>query len=238
MGCDVDFYLLKRDVLVAKFIELEKNDDDYIFFKNYLIEKNIIEGNTYSKTDANILIQKIKTDTLLLKRDELYYIRSYIFEVSVGIKKYGYIPEDKRFVKKMKQFGFELIHEISHGCASLFLLSLGDSESVDYSSWNYDERDRMNLKKEEFLRELDYIILLHSKIQLRECDDLDKKNELIGTINNLEKNELLKNIVESHFDTAMEDEKLMNNSWTILFNARELTKKVETVEDGIIILDS
>lgn len=138
----------------------------------------------------------------------------------------------------MHEFGFELIHDISHGCASLFLISLGDSESLDYSSWNYDERDRMNLERDEFIRELEYIMLLHSKIQLIECDNLDEKNELIVTIENLEKNELLNNVVESHFDSAMKDERLMNNSESILFNAVELSKKIENIKDGIVIFYS
>ncbi|SEN55279.1 hypothetical protein SAMN05444671_1813 [Flavobacterium sp. CF108] len=235
MGCHVDFYLLKRDILKAKFIELEKEEDKYAFFRNYLIEKNTNEGNTYSATDASIIIQKVKEDTLLLNRDELSDIKNYIYEVSVG---YGYNPENERFVKKMHEFGFELIHDISHGCASLFLLSLGDSESVDYSSWNYDERDRTNLERDEFTRELEYIMLLHSKIQLNECDNLDEKNELIVTIENLEKNELLNNVVESHFDSAMEDERLLNNSESILFNAVELIRKIENIRDGIVIFYS
>ncbi|MBJ2123254.1 hypothetical protein JC605_03000 [Flavobacterium sp. IB48] len=226
---------MKRDILRAKFIELEKEEDKYAFFRNYLIEKNIKEGNTYSSTDASIIIQKVKEDTLLLNRHELSDIKNYIYEVSVG---YSYNPENEIFIRKMREFGFELIHDISHGCASLFLLSLGDSESVDYSSWNYDERDRMNLKREEFIQELDYIILLHSKIQLNECDNLDEKNELIATIENLEKNELLYSVIESHFDSAMEDEKLVNNSESILFNAVELNRKIENTKDGIIILYS
>ncbi|KOP40062.1 hypothetical protein DBB36_09500 [Flavobacterium sp. WLB] len=235
MGCHVDFYLLKRDILKAKFIELEKEEDKYAFFRNYLIEKNIKEGDTYSATDASIIIQKVKEDTLLLNRDELNDIKNYIYEVSVG---WGYNPENERFVKKMHEFGFELIHDISHGCASLFLLSLGDSESVDYSSWNYDERDRMNIERDEFTRELEYIMLLHSKIQLNECDNLDEKNELIVTIENLEKNELLNNVVESHFDSAMEDERLVSNSESILFNAVELSRKIENIRDGIVIFYS
>ncbi|WP_343696431.1 hypothetical protein [Flavobacterium sp.] len=237
MGCYVDFYLLKRDILTAKFIELEKEEDKYTFFRNYLIEKNIKEGNTYSATDASIIIQKVKEDTLLLNRDELSDVKNYIYEVSIGYRQ-GYNPEDERFVKKMHEFGFELIHDISHGCASLFLISLGDSESLDYSSWNYDERDRMNLERDEFIRELEYIMLLHSKIQLIECDNLDEKNELIVTIENLEKNELLNNVVESHFDSAMKDERLMNNSESILFNAVELSKKIENIKDGIVIFYS
>lgn len=235
MGHHVDFYLLKRDTLTAKFIELEKEKDEFAFFKNYLIEKNIIEGNTYSATDASIIIQKVKEDTLLLNRDELSDIKNYIHEVSVG---YGYNPEDERFVKKMLEFGFELIHDISHGCASLFLLSLGDSESVNYSGWNYDERDSANLEREEFTRELEYIMLLHSKMQLKGCDNLVEKNGLIVTIENLEKNELLTNVVESHFDSAMKDENLVNNSESILFNAVELSRKIENTRDGIIILYS
>jgi hypothetical protein len=235
MGCHVDFYLLKRDILKAKFIELEKEGDRYVFFRNYLIEKNINEGNTYSATDASIIIQKVKEDTLLLNRDELSDIKNYIYEVSVG---YSYDPEDERFVKKMREFGFELIHDISHGCASLFLISLGDSESLDYSSWNYDERDRMNLERDEFSQELEYIMLLHSKIQLNECDNLNEKNKLIVTIENLEKNELLNNVVESHFDSVMKDERLMNNSESILFNAVELSRKIENIKDGIVIFYS
>jgi hypothetical protein len=237
MGCDVGFYILKRDILTTKFIEVEK-EEEFVFFNQVIAKRNIIEGNTYSKTNASVIIQKIKNDTLLLTHDELSHIEDYIYEISVGIEKYGYNPEDQRFVEKMKQFGFELIHFISHGCASLFLLSLGDSESVDYSSWNYDLRDRMNLTKEEFLKELDYIVLLHSKIQLMECDNLDEKNELITIIKNLEKEELLKSVVESHFDTAIENERLVNESSSILFNALKLIKKVETVEDGVIILYS
>ncbi len=237
MGCHVDFYILKREILAAKFIEVEK-EEEFIFFSNYLVEQNIIEGYIYSKTDASVIIQKIKTDTLLLKRDELSHIKSYIYEISVGMKNHYYDPEDQRFVEKMKQFGFELIHEISHGCASLFLLSLGDSESIDYSSWDYDLRDRMNLTKEEFIKELDYIVLLHSKIELMKCDDLNEKKELITVIENLEKDELLKNVVESHFDSAIENERLVNESSSILSNALRLIRKVETVEDGIIILDS
>ncbi|MHC0444122.1 hypothetical protein ACWA1F_01860 [Flavobacterium sp. 3-218] len=239
MGCHVDFYLLKRDVLTAKFIELEKEEDSYVFFKNHLVEQNTINGDTYSKTDADVIIQKIKTDTFLLTFHELDRIKSYIYEVSVGMEKMGYYaPEDPRFVDKMKEFGFELMHKISHGCASFFLLSLGDSESVDYSSWNYDERDRMNLKRDEFIQELEYIILLHSRIQLNECDDLNEKKELILTIKSLGKNELLKNTVESHFESAMDNERLINESSSILFNAIELSKNAKSIDDDIVIFYS
>lgn len=237
MGLRLEFYILKRDILRTMFNKLEK-EDNFISFQNYIIEKQIEQQRVNHKTYSNIIIEKIKTNTLLLRREEIGDIKDYIYNESVGRKNLDYNNEDIRFVERMKQFGFELIHEISHGCASTFFINFGDSDSFASPTWDDEERDSINLTNEEFKKKLDYMILINTRIQVNDCNDIDDKTELISTIKNLEKNDLLRNVVESHFESAIEDENLTNNSWSILSNAVKLYKKVENINDGIVILDS
>lgn len=237
MGLRLEFYILKREALRTMFNKLEK-EDNFISFHNYIIEKQIEQQRENHKTYSNIIIEKIKTNTLLLKRDEIDDIKDYIYNESVGMKNLDYNNEDIRFVEKMQEFGFELIHEISHGCASTFFLNFGDSDSFAYPSWDDEERDNINLKIGEFKKRLDYMILMNTRIQLNDCTNIDDKTKLISTIKNLEENDVLRDVVESHFASAIKDENLVNNSWSILSNTVELYKKAENISDGIVILNS
>lgn len=235
MGFDIDFYRLNRETFKEKFLKLEKSDE-FLSFNNFIEQENISEQRTYFKTDAAVIIQKIKEDSLLLKRYELDDILDYIYENAVGKGFSSYETDDERFINLLKQFGFELVHEISRGCASFFALNLGDSDVLQgYEFWDEGERDSVNLKKEEFLSKLDYILLLHAKLQLKDIESEAEKNEFLAIIDDLEKNELLNKAVQNDIESALKDEKLKDNSWLIFYHAKKLKSKFEKIDDDVAI---
>ncbi|MFD1605076.1 hypothetical protein ACFSJW_00625 [Flavobacterium artemisiae] len=235
MGFDIDFYRLNRETLKERFQKLEESDE-CLSFANYIEQVNIAEKRTYFKTDADLIIQKIKEDSLLLKSYELDDLLDYIYETAVGKGFSSYETDDERFVSLSKQFGFELIHEISRGCASVFALNMGDSDVLKgYEFWDKGNRHSVNLKKDEFLNKLDYIILLHAKLQLLDAESEADKNEFSAIIDTLENNELLKKVVENDLESALRDEKQKDNSWSIFYNVNELKSKFGKIDDDVAI---
>lgn len=190
MGRDTDFYIMNKEKVREKlYPDIISSDKFTESFKDFIIRRNSIFGNDYNTNYENI-IEKAKSDINNILPSELFELTYWFGEI-------GYDYENK---------GIELLYNLNGTTAYSFMFQYGNFK--DYYPLNElnEVWSGKSVNPNDFIRFLDYMILLMGKIVISKIDNseyglMDSEKEYINKLTDNYKDEkLLQEIIDSEFE--------------------------------------
>jgi hypothetical protein len=190
MGRDTDFYILNKEKVREKlYPDIISPDKFTESFKNFIIRRKSICGDEYNTNYDNI-IEKVKSDINTILPSELFELIYWFEEIE-----YEYTAK-----------GIEFLYNLHGITAYSFMFQYGNFTNY-YPLDELDEgNDGHSVNPKDFIRFLDYMILLMgkivmSKIDSSEYDLTNSKKEYISKVADSYKDEkLLQQIIDSEFE--------------------------------------
>jgi hypothetical protein len=190
MGRDTDFYIMNKEkVREELYPDIISSDKFTESFKNFIIRRKSICGNDYNTNYENI-IKKAKSDINSILPSELFELTYWFGEIE-----YDY--ETK---------GIELLYNLHGTTAYSFMFQYGNF--TDYYALDALKEvwSGKSVNPNDFIRFLDYMILLMGKIVISKIDDseynlTDSEKEYISKVADSYKDQkLLQEIIDSEFE--------------------------------------
>jgi hypothetical protein len=190
MGRDTNFYIMNKEIVKEKlYPDLISSDKFTETFKNFIIRRKSICGNDYNTNYENI-IEKVKLDINTILPSELFELIYWFEEIE-----YEYTTK-----------GIQFLYNLHGTTAYSFMFQYGNF-TYYYPLEELDEgNDGHSVNPKDYIRFLDYMILLMgkiliSKIDESECDLTDSEKEYINKVaDNYKDEKLLQEIIDSEFE--------------------------------------
>ncbi len=190
MGRDTNFYIMNKEIVKEKlYPDLISSDKFTETFKNFLIRRKSICGNGYNINYENI-IEKVKSDINTILPRELFELIYWFEEIE-----YEYTAK-----------GIDFLYNLHGTTAYSFMFQYGNFTYYYPLDEFHEGNDGHNVNPKDFIRFLDYMILLMgkivmSKINESEYDLTDSEKEYISKLAVSYKNEkLLQKLIDSEFE--------------------------------------
>lgn len=190
MGRDTWFYILNKEKVREKLYPDMISPDKFAeSFKNFTKRRKSICGNDYNTNYENI-IEKAKSNINDILPSELFELTYWFGEIE-------YDSKDK---------GIDLLFYLHGTTAYSFMFQYGNFTHYFPLDESIEKWSGSTVNPNDFIRFLDYMILLMSKIVISKVDDLeyDLTYSQIEYINTVEKSyedeKLLQEIIDSEFE--------------------------------------
>lgn len=248
MGRDTNFYIVNKEkVRENLYPDLVSSDKFSESFKKFIIRRKSIFGNDYNTNYENI-IEKVKSDINRILPSELFELIYWCEEI-----KYDY--ETK---------GIESLYCLHGTTAYSFMFQYGNFTHYYPLDELNEEWSGRSVNPNDFIRFLDYMILLMGKIVISRIDDSyydltdSEKEQIKDPINTLtdsyKDEKLLQEIIDSEFEYLKKEyiSYIESNSnsklspevntipwaWNFLNSCIKMKMKITESNTKVLIVDS
>jgi len=260
MGRTTDFFKLNAEKAKSNLIlDLHSKTKFKKSFEDFLIERKAEVGNDFN-VSFNNLIQKVSSNINTILPSELWELTYWLGEIYHERTKLGENSEKVDYELYINN-GIEILHVLISVNAYGFMFQYGNFTDQFKVNQIIDSWSGINVNAKDFIRFLDYMILLMKKILEADLSNdsyqfsIEEIDEASKIENKNQENKLLFELIDREFNHLKENffaekENLENygsrdpDYFTVLcaesffHNCLEMKKEIEEINTNILILDS